>query len=450
MQKDPYLLTADTVRESPVSFSERLKFLGPGFILSASIVGSGELIATTALGARAGFVAFWVIVVSCLIKVAIQLEFGRTAILHGHTPMKLFGLLPGRGKWAVWTVFILTLLKVIQVGGMLGGSSLVLYQLFPFVPLVVWALFLAILVALLIFKNYYKLIERASLIMVALFTVFTLVSLFAVNFTEFNFTWQDVLSGLQFHLPANTVIVAIAAFGITGVASDEIIAYNYWCIEKGYASYTGPFENTDAWRQRARGWIRVMQLDAVVAMIIYTMVTAAFYLLGAAILYGRSSLADGNELVMVLAEIYTKTLGSGVRLIYLVGAFFVLFSSVFATLAYWTRLFPDVFGELGWLDFSNHRKRKQTIAWLSWLFPLLWLVAFFFIRLPMIMILTGGLVGSVLLLLVAYAAVWFRYVKNIRLQQSATRDMLLWLSVVSIAVIGVYGLIKILFPSYLP
>src|SRR3546814_4954293 len=47
----------------PGSFMQRLRFLGPGFILSASIVGSGELIATTTLGAKAGYVAFWVIIV---------------------------------------------------------------------------------------------------------------------------------------------------------------------------------------------------------------------------------------------------------------------------------------------------------------------------------------------------------------------------------------------------
>lgn len=42
------------------------------------------------------------------------------------------------------------------------------------------------------------------------------------------------------------------------------------CIEKGYAAYTGPRTQDPAWKRRAQGWIRVMYLDAVVAMIIYT------------------------------------------------------------------------------------------------------------------------------------------------------------------------------------
>ena len=46
-------------------------------ILAASIVGSGELIATTTLGAEVGFTALWIIVISCLIKPAVQAELGR-------------------------------------------------------------------------------------------------------------------------------------------------------------------------------------------------------------------------------------------------------------------------------------------------------------------------------------------------------------------------------------
>ncbi|RYE17296.1 MAG: divalent metal cation transporter, partial [Sphingobacteriales bacterium] len=290
---DKYSLNPILIKDTPRTFLSRLKFLGPGFILSASIVGSGELIATTILGAKAGFVAFWVIIVSCLIKVAIQLEFGRTAITSGATPMQSFAKLPGKGKWAVWVVFILTLLKVIQVGGMLGGSALVLYQLFPGVPVFVWVVTLGLLVAILIYRNYYKLIERASVIMVVLFTVFTLVSLIAVAYTPYEVRWNDIIEGLKFRLPAEYIIYAIGAFGITGVASDEIIAYNYWCIEKGYAAYTGPFEDTEEWKRRAAGWISVMRLDALLAMVIYTIVTAAFYILGAAILSSNKDIPDG-------------------------------------------------------------------------------------------------------------------------------------------------------------
>jgi Mn2+/Fe2+ NRAMP family transporter len=272
MTTDKYIITERTIKEPPVSFTQKLKFLGPGFILSASIVGSGELIATTILGAKAGFIAFWVIIVSCLIKVAVQLEFGKQAILTGETAMNLFNKLPGirfgRAGWAVWAVGILTTLKIVQLGGMIGGSAVVLKMLFGGLPLYLYVILLVIVTAAMIYGGYYKAVEKISLIMVVGFTIATIIAVFVLRYTEFSITWKDIIGGLQFRLPAVYVAVAFGAFGITGVASDEIIAYNYWCIEKGYAAYTGPRDNSNEWKKRAQGWIRVMYLDAIVAMII--------------------------------------------------------------------------------------------------------------------------------------------------------------------------------------
>ena len=104
---DPYVRSEQTVKAPPKSFRTRLRFLGPGFILSASIVGSGELIATTRLGAEAGWVTLWVILVSCLVKVAVQLEFGRHTIFYGETTMKALSRMPGprigRTHWSIMT-----------------------------------------------------------------------------------------------------------------------------------------------------------------------------------------------------------------------------------------------------------------------------------------------------------------------------------------------------------
>ena len=110
-----------------------------------------------------------------------------------------------------------------------------------------------------------------------------------------------------------------------------------------------------------------MYLDAVIAMIIYTIVTAAFYLLGAAVLHGSAVVPEGNQLIETLALIYTQSLGPGAKTVYLVGAFFVLFSSVFASLAAWTRVFPDIFGQIGWINFFDTRQRKKLVGWLAWI-----------------------------------------------------------------------------------
>ena len=441
-------ITQTSTQDPPRSFFSKLRFLGPGFILSASIVGSGELIATTVLGAKGGFITFWVILVSCFVKVAIQLEFGKNAIITGKTLMFSFAKLPGptfkKGNWAIWATFILTLLKILQVGGMLGGAAIAISMLFPQIPILIWALILGILLSFLIYKNYYSIIEKTSILMVAGFTLLTLASVLAISFTPFGFTFSDVMSGLRFELPPDLVFIAIGAFGITGVASDEIIAYTYWCQEKGYANHTGVNDGSEEWQLRANGWIKIMQLDAIVAMVIYTLVTAAFYLLGASILYGQKEIPEGNELINSLASIYTQSLGSEARFAYLAGAFFVLYSSVFATLAYWSRLFPDIFGQLGWINPDSTTDRKKWVAILAWLFPCLWVIAYLFVEMPTFMILSGGVVGSVLLLIVVFAAIIFRFQnKFLKIASGPVSELMFWLSVASIASISIYGIFKL-------
>lgn len=426
----------------PENFLARLRFLGPGLILSASIVGSGELIATTLLGAKGGFIALWVILVSCLIKVAIQVEFGKNAILSERSLMgdlNSWSHAPS-GHWSIWAIGILSLFKILQLGGMIGGAALALSLIFPVLPIGLSLAILGLILPFFFVKNYYPLIEKTASFMVFGFTIFTIISFIAVFFTPYAITWEEVSSGLKFQLPQELLFVAIGAFGITGVASDEIIAYAYWCKEKGYARYAGPNDGSAEWIIRAQGWISIMKLDALVAMMIYTLVTAAFYLLGASILYGKESLPEGTDLIVSLSGIYTESLGDGAKFIYLIGGFFALYSSVFATLAYWTRLFPDILIHLRWIKEGNSNLFVRVLAFG---FPLAWMVIFWMVQQPGALVLIGGLIGSVLLLITVYIGINFRR-KNTALGfgNSLLSQLFFWLSVASILGVSIYGIIQ--------
>ena len=85
---DPYALRAEEVEEPPPTALTAVSRLGPGLVLAASIVGSGELIATTTLGAQAGYVALWVILLSCAVKPAVQAELGRYTVATGETGLE--------------------------------------------------------------------------------------------------------------------------------------------------------------------------------------------------------------------------------------------------------------------------------------------------------------------------------------------------------------------------
>ena len=206
----------------------------------------------------------WVILVSCLVKVFVQLEFGKHAIHSGETTFEAINQLPGprfgKGSWATWLWLVMMLIKPLQVGGIIGGVGLVLNILMPGIPVWIWVCLTAPIVSLLIFRGRYAFIEKVSLLMIGLFAIFTMACVIGVQYTEFAFTRSDIAVGLSFWngIPIAIIGVAIAAFGITGVGGDEVMAYNYWLLEKGYAAKTGPYQDSPEWNQRARGWIKIM------------------------------------------------------------------------------------------------------------------------------------------------------------------------------------------------
>jgi len=446
-QKDPYLLTEEQIKEPPKGWRASLRHLGPGMILSASIVGSGELIATTVLGAKVGFVTLWVILVSCLVKVALQLEFGKHVISSGEPTMVALNQLPGprlKVSWAIWGWLLIYVVKFIQEGGVLGGVALALKIAFPKLTVESWAWIVAVSVSLLVFRGYYVFIQGAAVLMTALFTITILACVVFLQFTPYAFSFADIRSGLTFHLPQAAVAVAIGAFGITGIGGDEIMHYVYWCIEKGYARFTGPRRDSEEWVRRAKGWISVMRKDAILSMVVYTVVTAAFYILGAAVLHGRGEIPEGYGTVETLSKMYTESLGGWAKGIFLVGAVVVLYSTLFAALAAWARQFADAFGRLGMIDFFNPRQRGLFIAVFAWISPVIWTILFLKMKDPVLMVVLGGIATSIMLLLVVYVALHFRHRRlPVELKPSKAYDAWLWLSAIAIVSFGIYSVFKL-------
>jgi manganese transport protein len=445
---DPYLPSEFTKLTPPTNFWGRLKYLGPSLILSAAIVGSGELIATTTLGAKAGFTTFWLIILGCLVKVMVQVAFAKHTLLSGETAMQAFNLLPGpkskRANWAIWSMGIMMLLKLLQLGGIIGGVAIILNLAMPFISIPYYAFITAGFVGFLVFQGYYKFIEKLSISMIAFFTIFTFVTLYFIKYTPYALHWADIASGLTFQLPKESLIFAFGAFGITGVGGDEIIHYNYWCLEKGYAAFVGPKEDTIEWNERVKGWIAVMHLDAFIALLIYTSVTAAFYLLGAAVLHSQGNIPEGYAMIETLSSIYTDALGPEAKVFFLFGSFIVLFSTLFASLAAWTRQYADLFGQLGFIDFFNTSSRTKVIKTMSLVLPFSWALLFVFIKQPVIMVMLGGIVGSIILFMVVGATIYFRYRRTSEaFTPSLIYDITFGLSASSIIFIGLYGILRL-------
>jgi Mn2+/Fe2+ NRAMP family transporter len=448
--QDPYSLDKSKVLDPPNSIGGTIKHLGPGFILSASIVGSGELIATTKLGAQAGFIAMWVILVSCLVKVAVQLEFGKRAIMTGETTFASFNSLPGfkigKANWSIWTWLGLMLVKFLQVGGIVGLVAVLLNMAVPSLSVFWWLFIVVLAISGIVVSGYYKVLEIMSVSMIGLFTLFTFFSLIALQNTEAAISMGDVLSGLQFKMPegAEMTILVIGAFGLTGVGGDEIMAYNYWLIEKGYASNTGKNDGSEEWAIRARGWIKVMYIDAIFAMLVYTVVTVAFFLLGSALLHGKGDFeGGGKDFLENLSNLYTVTLGNWAEPFFYFGAFVVLFSTAFSALGAWTRQFTDAFGRIGILNFDDYKSRRNWFAILAVGIPAIWAGVFLLFESPVWMVVVGGVATSIILLVVLFAAIVFKAQrKNSKIKTGKVYEIAFWLSSAMILFVGVWTVLS--------
>ena len=115
--------------DPPVSLRGILGRLGPGLIIAAMIVGSGELVVTTKTGAEAGFWLLWLIVLGCVIKVFAQVEFGRYAISTGKATVEAMNEVPGprlHVSWLLWYWLVMFAVSWGQLGGIVGavGQSL--------------------------------------------------------------------------------------------------------------------------------------------------------------------------------------------------------------------------------------------------------------------------------------------------------------------------------------
>lgn len=487
--------------------------LGPGLIIAGSIVGSGELIATTKTGAEAGFWLLWLIIIGCLIKVFVQVELGRDAIVRGKTTLTALSEVPGpairgRGNWLIWYYFLMFAASIGQLGGIVGGVGQAMAISMPLtqhgrqfneyldlktqrsvakteldhaqqvVPAAaeekiaalekqiadvdaglanfgddfevrsrrfwtddrIWALLVAIVTAGLLVIGHYGVIEKVSTALVAMFTLMTVVNVLLLQTTEsWGISFSDIVNGLRFRLPppsepghSTALATALKTFGIIGVGASELLSYPYFCVEKGYARFTGPRDESEGWSRRARGWMMVMRWDAWCSMVIYTVATLAFYLLGAAVLARAGLVPDDKDLMRTLNVMYEPVFGRWAETLFLLGAFAVLYSTYFVANAAHSRVFTDALQTVGVVKRSETVRRRSVLL-LSGILPFVCLgvyyAQFWFGASIAELVLVSGMMQALMLPMLAGSALYFRYrYSDDRLRPTKIWEVCLWLS----------------------
>ena len=525
---DPYSRSASEFKEPPRGFRATLRHLGPGMILAGSVVGSGELIVTTKLGAVAGFTLLWFVVLSCLVKVVVQAELARHTIASGQTFLRVFNELPGPAgrrpdwltlpwmtclllaavvavakfvslnpeartavaacwllaavvavglgsawlgrllrvhgskpsakdrprptiNWFTWLWLGSKFLLFVNSGAILGGAGQVLEMVLPGLlgegGARYWSVLLAVACGSLLIVGTYASLERLLVILVSCFTLVTVVCTVMLRWTDFAVEWPDVAAGLSLGLPpemtTTLILTALAMYAGTGVAFGEMWNYTYWCVEKGYARSAGAPEAGSAWARRARGWIRVMYTDAVLTLVVYTVSTICFYLLGAAILNAQGLDPDGRQTLSVVSSIYTDGLGPQAAGLFLVGAFFVLVSTVLSGSAGASRMLADVMGLLGLIDASDYTVRLRYIRIFVVVSLLMYSVAYWlFENPPQMLLVTSSLIAAVMYPVLGLGTLYLRHRKvDARIAPSGPTTAWLWVCALILTFVSPAGIL---------
>ncbi len=383
---DPYALPISAIQEPPTNLWAALRKIGPGIILAGTIVGSGELILTTALGAKHGFVFLWLILFSCVIKVFVQIELGRYAISSGKPTLGALYNISSRaavGRRLVWWWFIMLLCTVVQLGGMTGTIGQALNLAFPalsdwavqaahnispsleeyFVKRreFPWAIITCLVTMALIYGGGYRRIEWLTTVIVVSATCITVLAAYALRYTDYPIRTSDITSGLSMGVPeaASESLLRSLASPASGRLSCFIIPTGAWkratqdssvqptARQPGRIARRAGFASC-IWMRGSAWWYSLCR-------------PWPFTLWERLFLHPQGLDPKGAELVQTLSNMYVGPFGQWARILFLIGAGAVLFKTLYLSCAANSRLTADFLNLIGFTQSKNPEQRASLI-----------------------------------------------------------------------------------------
>tara|TARA_B100002052_G_scaffold99444_1_gene91913 strand:+ start:831 stop:2165 length:1335 start_codon:yes stop_codon:yes gene_type:complete len=427
------------MQTAPKTFKERLKFIGPSVIVTGSVVGSGSIVMTPLLGAAAGFLLLWWLLLSMWSKPIIQAEISRYVVVTRKTFLEAFADMPGfkttiQGKttsWLVWFMFIGVIPSIAGMGGLAGAVAEAGNTMFPLLSTEVWVLISCLITWLLLYFGSYRSLERTLLAMVLFFSFMTLIIALAMQSTEYQVNLNQISEGLSFSLPTEYLPLALAVFGFTGISYGEIMAYTYWCLEKGYA------ENTGNDIEEKKHWIKTMQTDVWITVFFITLGTLPFFFLGAGVLNNvpelQESLATSSfwdvDVISSLQNMFSLVLGGWAKWLFIILAFFVLFSTLLSGTAAFTRTISDYLISMGLVK-EKTDTRTKLIKLVAFVIPFLSGLFYFILPNPITLLLIAGIWAAMGLPIVNIGALYLINKLEPALQPKVSTKVILWVSLV--------------------
>jgi hypothetical protein len=154
--------------------------------------------------------------------------------------------------------------SVAGMGGLAGAVAEAGHMMVPILSIETWVIAAGFITWFILYLGTNQTLEKLLLGMVFFFSEVTLVIAISMQSTPYAITGSQVLGGFSLTFPFEHAARALAVFGFTGISYGEIMAYTYWCLEKGYAKHG------DELNQLKAG-IKVMQTEVWATVFLVTM-----------------------------------------------------------------------------------------------------------------------------------------------------------------------------------
>lgn len=353
---------------------DRARWLGPGLVMAATAIGASHLVLAPTAGALFGYALLWVIPFAHLFKYP-AFEFGpRFAVATGTSLLEGYARVPGPPRWALWAFLGGTVIQGVTVlAGVLGVAAAVAAAVIPGLPIPAWSLLLGLAVAGLLRSGGFDGLSALSKWMLLVLAAMTAVA-FAVRLPGPGF-WEGLVVP---EVPAASALLLGALLGWMPTGIDVAVWHSMWALERReeWAARAarlgrrrhgpGPPSSGDfpspAPADPAPSPRRVMAVGLTDMRLGYGLsfvLGAMFVVLGAEVLRPAGLVPEGAQVAITLARLYTEVLGSWILPLFLLAAFFGMFSTAYAVLDGFPRAFAATLGLLS----ERARRRRAGLYW---------------------------------------------------------------------------------------
>jgi len=324
--------------------------LGPGILLAATSIGASHLVLSPQAGALFGYQLLWLILASHLFKYP-AFEFGpRYAAATGKSLLAGYLRVPGPRGWALYLFLLSTVLQGIGVlAGVVNVSGCVLSSWTGALSTEWSSLILIGVVVGLLFAGGFSWLDNINKVMIAILALATLAAFIPVFPTP-----ADLAHLVIPALPTGSIVLVAAILGWMPTGIDVSIWHSFWTLEK--LKRLGECHD-DGDLQGCRRQLGISLADMRVGYLLSLLTGIMFVCMGASQLAGRGADLKGIQFAEALSSAYTNIMGRWMFHVFMLTAFFAMFSTTYTVIDGFSRSFCEALATLRSSMATRERRR---------------------------------------------------------------------------------------------